>query len=232
MKDLVLAIKDQLADNLVWVADCQIVTDESMIPATVRFPFVGIKDGTIKRSEGVDESISETLTVDIIAYQKILKPEVSVVGMTIPGATHEVVYAEKKATSLTLAINAIPGATPAERLANVKQIKVRLGAKEWTSVVFSAVSDATPAVITIEAPDTVDGSAHYAIDYFIHEQITTPGILDMIEDIHDELNHNYLGVEGICGAFCSGESASETVYDDKTGFLQKKRCTYVYEKET
>jgi len=53
-------------------------------------------------------------------------------------------------TSLTLA-SAVQGATAAERLQNVQRIRVELATGVWTEVEFTAVSAATPAVVTIEA---------------------------------------------------------------------------------
>jgi hypothetical protein len=59
-------------------------------------------------------------------------------------------------TSLTLAANAVEGSTAAERLQNVQRIRVELASGVWTDVAFTAVSAATPAVITIEALNAVD----------------------------------------------------------------------------
>lgn len=62
-------------------------------------------------------------------------------------------------TSLTLAANAVEGASAAERLQNVQRIRVELSSGEWTDVAYTAVSDATPAVITIEAINANDINA-------------------------------------------------------------------------
>jgi len=53
-------------------------------------------------------------------------------------------------TSLTLAALAVQGSTAAERLGNVQRIRVELATGVWTDVSFTAVSAATPAVITVE----------------------------------------------------------------------------------
>lgn len=53
-------------------------------------------------------------------------------------------------TSLTLAANAVEGADAATRLQNVQRIRVELASGVWTDVAYTAVSAATPAVITVE----------------------------------------------------------------------------------
>lgn len=59
-------------------------------------------------------------------------------------------------TSLTLAANAVEGADAQTRLDNVQYIRKELSSGEWTEVVPTAVSDATPAVITIPAANADD----------------------------------------------------------------------------
>lgn len=66
-------------------------------------------------------------------------------------------------TQLTLATHAVDGSTPEERLANVLQITAELTPGVWTNVVYTAVSSATPAVITIVAP----GAGIVAVNYKI-----------------------------------------------------------------
>ena len=78
----------------------------------------------------------------------------------------ETLIAQKNVTSLTLSANAVKGSTAAERLANVKRILVELSTGVWTAVVYSAVSSATPAVITITAPAETSGAVNYKILYF------------------------------------------------------------------
>ena len=64
----------------------------------------------------------------------------------------EIINAYIDATSLTLAALGVEGSTAALRLANVQSIKVELATGVWTEVAYSAVSGATPAIITIAAP--------------------------------------------------------------------------------
>lgn len=76
----------------------------------------------------------------------------------------ETVNAAYNATSLTLAANSVQGGDAATRLDNVHMIRVKVPATgEWQEVVYTAVSAATPAVITITAP----GGAATATDYEI-----------------------------------------------------------------
>ena len=142
MKTLLLAIKAKIIADFTGLGDCEIVPEENILPAAARFPFVGVKDGGIKRVEGIFNTLSRTLEVHFIVYQKILKPEASIIG---------------------------------------------------------------------------EGE--------------TPGVLDLVAQIHTLINHNLLNITGIIGAFCASEAPSEMVFDDKMGMIQKKKCTYVYEEE-
>jgi hypothetical protein len=82
----------------------------------------------------------------------------------------ETVNAAGNAASLTLAANGVQGADAPTRLANVQQIKVDLlGTGVWTEVAFSAVSGATPAVITITAPAVAATLVNYKIIYIATE---------------------------------------------------------------
>lgn len=82
-------------------------------------------------------------------------------GKVTTNVQEETVNAYIDGTTLTLAANGVEGADAATRLQNVQRIKVELTTGVWTEVVFSAVSDATPAVITIVAP----GGTHTLKDF-------------------------------------------------------------------
>jgi hypothetical protein len=80
--------------------------------------------------------------------------------------TEESVTANYNATSLTLAANGVQGSSAAERMDSVHLIRVQVPATgEWVDVVFTAVSGATPAVITINAPGGTATSTTYKIIY-------------------------------------------------------------------
>ncbi len=73
--------------------------------------------------------------------------------------------------SLTLAANAVQGADAATRLDNVHLVRVQVPATgEWQDVTVSAVSSATPAVLTIAAP----GGTHTACSFEIIYVPTEP----------------------------------------------------------
>ena len=85
MKALLTAIKSQLKADLTYVrgSDVFIAEDERVIPDTVKFPAVGLKDGEITYDveyQGAKES--SELFVKHIAYVQLEKPEASIIGDT------------------------------------------------------------------------------------------------------------------------------------------------------
>ncbi len=87
-------------------------------------------------------------------------------GKFTDNMTQESVTAAYNATSLTLAANAVQGSDAATRLDNVHSIRVQVPSTlEWVDVVYSVVSGATPAVITIVAPGVPATSTTYKILY-------------------------------------------------------------------
>lgn len=84
-------------------------------------------------------------------------------GKHTDNVVEETVSTFGDAASITLATNAVAGSTAAERLQNIQRIRVLLTAGVWTEVAYSAVSAATPAVITITPP----GGAHTNFTYKI-----------------------------------------------------------------
>jgi hypothetical protein len=79
--------------------------------------------------------------------------------------TTEMVSALDNATTITLAANAVQGATAAERLDSIHQVSVELTAGVRTEVEVTAVSDATPAVLTITNPGGSGDTVNYHILY-------------------------------------------------------------------
>jgi hypothetical protein len=86
-------------------------------------------------------------------------------GKVTNNVTEETVSAAKNAASLTLAANGVEGSTAALRLQNVQRIRVELASGVWTEVAYSAVSAATPAVITITPPGATADAVNYKILY-------------------------------------------------------------------
>jgi hypothetical protein len=91
-------------------------------------------------------------------------------GAVTDNVTEESLTAKDDATSITLASNAVQGATAAARLDNVHRIRVELESGVWTDVDFSAVSDAEPAVITISAPGSSTTDVTYKVLYVPDEE--------------------------------------------------------------
>jgi len=83
MKDLLNAIKSQLQNDLTYVRDSDVFVteDEVAIPEQVKFPAIGLKDGSVVwtiTSRGPLKT--QTLSVRVIAYVSILRPEASIMG--------------------------------------------------------------------------------------------------------------------------------------------------------
>ena len=94
-----------------------------------------------------------------------LTAEVLGTGKVTNNVTEETVNALDDATSLTLAANAVEGADAAERLQNIQRIRIALASGVWTEVAYSAVSAATPAVITITSAGGASALKDYKILY-------------------------------------------------------------------
>lgn len=84
--------------------------------------------------------------------------------------TEESITAADTVTSLTLDANAVAGSTAAERLDNVHAIRCETSSGVWEEVTYSAVSDATPAVITISAPGASGDDKTYKVLYAPEEE--------------------------------------------------------------
>ena len=78
--------------------------------------------------------------------------EVLATGKYDKSVEEESITAAENATILTLATKGVAGATAQERLDAIHRIRVETSTGVWEEVAFSAVSAATPAVITITAP--------------------------------------------------------------------------------
>ena len=64
------------------IMDIAVVADPDILPPAVRFPFVGLKDGSTRRSEGMNQSVDLTLVVDIYIYVQLLQDaEASIMGV-------------------------------------------------------------------------------------------------------------------------------------------------------
>lgn len=87
MKALLTAIKTQLQTDLSYVrtSDVFITEDENLIPAAVKFPAVGIKDGPVVRTEMIGGMMEYRMAVKIVALVQLTKPEAAIMGDTSTG---------------------------------------------------------------------------------------------------------------------------------------------------
>lgn len=145
MKELLTAVQNEIRTHLPYVrdSDVKIVPHVNYIPYGARFPFIGLKDGPVKREELPGGGFRFFKRVHIVVYVKLLKGEASVMG---------------------------------------------------------------------------------------DEPTGQKGVLDIPDDLHDVLNDNFLGLDGMHEAFCPDEKESEMFGNDKEG-LQRKIITYAYERE-
>jgi len=96
--------------------------------------------------------------------------DIRATGKRTTNMVEETKNAAYNAVSLTLAANGVAGSTAQERLDNVHAIRAQdPDTDQWVDVVYSAVSAASPAIITIVAPGGVATLVDYKILYNIKE---------------------------------------------------------------
>ena len=92
----------------------------------------------------------EGFTLELSESWASLSAEVKGWGKREVNYTREVIAAPANSTSITLAANAVEGASAAERKENVFRVRAKnVGSEVWTLPGVSAVSGATPAVISL-----------------------------------------------------------------------------------
>ncbi|MDP8275898.1 MAG: hypothetical protein RAO92_05800 [Candidatus Euphemobacter frigidus] len=88
MKALLAAIRTALqgSTDLSYVTDTNIfvTADENLIPVTVGFPAIGIKDGSILRVTEDSQTWEPGLFVNVFVYQILKEGDVSIMGQTDP----------------------------------------------------------------------------------------------------------------------------------------------------
>ena len=97
-----------------------------------------------------------------------LSADIKGTGLVADNLTNETISANDNATSLTLAALAVEGVTAAARLSNVQRIRGYYNSA-WRDVAYSAVSAATPAVITITSVGGAGAAIDYEVDYIATE---------------------------------------------------------------
>lgn len=95
-----------------------------------------------------------------------LSADLVATGKHTDNITKETVTANYNAASLTLASNAVEGSSASARLDSIHLVRCQVPATgEWVDVVVSAVSSATPAVLTITPPGGTATSTSYEVIY-------------------------------------------------------------------
>jgi len=108
------------------------------------------------------DSVTATFARD--AWVKI-SGQLKSTGKVEESVVEEVVTAAANATSLVLAANGVQGATDSDRLDSIHGITAETSAGVWEPVTVTAVSDASPAELTITAPGTATDSIKYKVLY-------------------------------------------------------------------
>ncbi len=84
MKTLLLAIKARLQSDstLGYIRDTDIfiTENESLIPDCIKFPAIGIKDGSERNTQKLTKNYIQDQQVKIIVYQQVLKSGESITG--------------------------------------------------------------------------------------------------------------------------------------------------------
>ena len=116
-------------------------------------------DTIIKRLFGSCFVDSLTLSFEKDAWVKAVGG-IKGTGLMQSNMVREQVAGDSDDTQVTLSANAVEGASAEARVDSVHQVRwKKTGDDYWQDVRFSAVSDATPAVITISAPDAGNSDA-------------------------------------------------------------------------
>ena len=89
MKTLILAIQTALRDaaGLAYIADADIfiTPDENLLPVTVGFPAIGLKDGLItKKLVSAPNNWEVTYSVDVVIYVLLSAGETAIIGQADP----------------------------------------------------------------------------------------------------------------------------------------------------
>lgn len=89
MQTLISAIKQALqnSDALDYVrdADVYVTEDDLLLPESVRFPAIAIKDGSVTYRIATQNQENDSLLVKIIAYVQLAKPEAAIMGDSASG---------------------------------------------------------------------------------------------------------------------------------------------------
>jgi hypothetical protein len=91
MKTILSALKTAIANGMTEIKDIAVIADPDILPSAVRFPFVGLKDGSTVRSEGMNQTVDKTEEVLIYIYTQLLQDaEASIMGVDNVGAVADI----------------------------------------------------------------------------------------------------------------------------------------------
>jgi hypothetical protein len=149
-------------------------------------------------------------------------------GKITKNVVEETISAAETVTQLTLAANAVEGSTAQARLDNVQRIRVELAAGVWTEVAYTAVSAATPAVITIVAPGEAATVRSYKVLYVAAESgwMTFPARVSETPMRISQLNC-VLGGSWTGSAFAGGRTLNADIRTITWNFLNNGAVEFI-----
>lgn len=80
MKAILNKLKSIISAGMTDIKQISVIPDADLLPAVVRYPFVGLKDGESEFTECGGESEDEKSYIMIYVYVQILKEEASLMG--------------------------------------------------------------------------------------------------------------------------------------------------------
>ena len=159
----------------------------------------------------------EGFTLELGESWASLSAEVKGWGKREVNYTREIVSAPANSTSITLSANAVEGASAAERLENVFRVRAQdAGSQVWTVPGVTAVSDARPAVLSLESPvGTSSTPIDFQVDYLPQE----PGWCTFPEPV-DESPLKLVEAKVVVDGYYNGTSliGGEVISADALGF--------------
>jgi hypothetical protein len=80
METILSALKSTIPAAMKEIKSVHVLPDPDLLPESVQFPCVGLKDGDSDFSEGMNRTEEESGSVLIYVYVQILKEEASIMG--------------------------------------------------------------------------------------------------------------------------------------------------------
>ncbi len=80
METIVAYLKKAISSAMKEIKEVHVLPDPDLLPESVQYPCVGLRDGESSFSEGMDRTEEESGSVLIYVYVQILKQEASIMG--------------------------------------------------------------------------------------------------------------------------------------------------------